>query len=275
MLDPIQDPRGPTWTFLSNAERNHHRRSMLWRRHSILSGVQMPQTQAQMLNLSSSSDGDYNSVEAMVSRRAALFDEHQSPPAVAAPTSGIARALEELMEGSGDDDAEAEATARFDCFPVDIVPAQTRDPTDACGGRWLEVATGSWCLMNNITEVELLAVQMRLHDWHMELEQQQQLEEMQQQQQQQQQAPPKKRALDECSTSEATPPPRREKVAVDTVVPLCCACNDAASNVMFVECHHVCVCTGCDDKLKEHAHGRLPRCPICTGASSTVQLLFP
>lgn len=149
----------------------------------------------------------------------------------------------------------ADGTPCFTRFvSPDVVPPQDRDMSSECGGKWLTSAPGEWRLVDNLGEMELLTVQMRLG----ELERrpspvQQQLE------------PQRKRQHSSSSASSGGP---------RTLV-TCRVCMDAVVEVVLVTCGHLCICSDCYAELMHHSRtGNLVKCPVCRVVGGAVRIFM-
>jgi hypothetical protein len=135
----------------------------------------------------------------------------------------------------------------------DVVPPQDRDMSSECGGRWRPSAPGEWRLVDDLGEMELLTVQMRLG-------------EMERRpspvQQQQQQEPPRKRQRSPSGDSDT---PR--------TLGTCRVCMDKVVKVVFRNCGHLCICNGCRTELVQHSRtGSWIRCPVCRVEGDTIEV---
>lgn len=149
----------------------------------------------------------------------------------------------------------ADGTPCFTRFvSPDVVPPQDRDMSSECGGKWLQFAPGEWRLVDNLGEMELLTVQMRLG----ELERrpspvQQQLE------------PQRKRQRSSSSANSDGP---------RTLV-TCRVCMDAVVEVVLVTCGHLCICSDCYAELMHHSRtGNLVKCPVCRVVGGAVRIFM-
>ncbi len=132
-------------------------------------------------------------------------------------------------------------------IPTDVVPAQNHDPTFECGGTWRQVNMGPpdrWRLVGNLTEMELMGVQMRLGDLE------------------RQPSPPPPPPQQQQQEKEEERP--REVVEEDNkTIPCCRVCLDKPVKFILPRCGHYCLCRDCKDELVRRSPSQWINCPVC------------
>lgn len=142
--------------------------------------------------------------------------------------------------------------------PSDVVPPQTHDPTAECGGTWRQVSENRWRLVGDLTEMELMGVQMRLGN----MERQPSPPPPPPQQQQQQQQEEEK--------------PQREEVVVEEnkTIPCCRVCLDKPVKFILPRCGHYCLCGDCKDELVRRSPSQWFDCPVCRCYGGAVEVFM-
>lgn len=63
--------------------------------------------------------------------------------------------------------------------------------------------------------------------------------------------------------------PIQQDIHLDRVyeIPECCICMDNESNMVFVPCGHLCICTSCADTIRNQFN---TKCPMCRTQTTTI-----